>query len=110
MNLRVNATDNFLRRTYRFYTGKPLYEFGHGLNYSTFSKFVISAPLTLLIPLKSSLNPSGIPSVYSSKQDLYPNGQVIDVSSVNCTNLQLVLVIGVRNKRPMNGDHVVLIF
>ncbi|KAH8519765.1 hypothetical protein H0E87_001269 [Populus deltoides] len=110
MDLRANATDNFPRRTYRFYTGKPLYEFGHGLGYSTFSKFVISAPSTLLIPLKSSLKPSGIPSVYSSKQDPYPNGQAIDVSSVNCTNLQLVLVIGVRNKGPMNGDHVVLIF
>ncbi|PNT57483.2 hypothetical protein POPTR_001G294700v4 [Populus trichocarpa] len=110
MNLRANATDNFPGRTYRFYTGKPLYEFGHGLSYSTFSKFVISAPSTLLVPLKSSLNPSGIPSVYSSKQDPYPNGQAIDVSSVNCTNLQHVLVIGVRNNGPMNGDHVVLIF
>jgi beta-D-xylosidase 4 len=110
MNLRANATDNFPGRTYRFYTGKPLYEFGHGLSYSTFSKFVISAPSTLLVPLKSSLNPSGIPSVYSSKQDPYPNGQAIDVSSVNCTNLQHVLVIGVRNNGQMNGDHVVLIF
>nr|TKS08175.1 glycosyl hydrolase family 3 family protein [Populus alba] len=62
------------------------------------------------VPKKSSLNPIGFPSVYPSKQDPYPNGQAIDVSSVNCINLQLVLVIGVRNNRPMNGDHVVLIF
>ncbi|KAJ6948840.1 hypothetical protein NC651_002990 [Populus alba x Populus x berolinensis] len=110
INLKANATDNFPRRTYRFYTRKPLYEFGHGLSYSTFSKFVIYAPSTLLVPLKSSLNLSGIPSVYLFKQDPYPNGQAIDVSSVNCTNLQLVLVIGVRNNGPMNGDHVVLIF
>ncbi|KAG6793093.1 hypothetical protein POTOM_002282 [Populus tomentosa] len=110
INLRVNATDNFPGRTYRFYIGKPLYEFGHGLSYLTFSKFVIYAPSTLLVPMKSSLNPSGFPSIYPSKQDPYPNGQAIDVSSVNCTNLQLVLVIGVRNNRPMNGDHVVLIF
>ncbi|MGC4074284.1 MAG: glycoside hydrolase family 3 C-terminal domain-containing protein [Nibricoccus sp.] len=33
-------------RTYRFYTGKPLYAFGHGLSYTTFSyeKLVLSSP------------------------------------------------------------------
>ncbi|KAJ7013378.1 hypothetical protein NC653_003151 [Populus alba x Populus x berolinensis] len=36
MNLKVNATNNFPGRTYRFYTRKSLYEFGHGLSYSIF--------------------------------------------------------------------------
>uniref|UniRef100_A0A2P2NM37 Putative beta-D-xylosidase 5 n=1 Tax=Rhizophora mucronata TaxID=61149 RepID=A0A2P2NM37_RHIMU len=111
MNMRANATGNFPGRTYRFYTGKSIYQFGHGLSYSTFSKYIVSAPHTLVIPLSSTLNPQSILSFGSTEQYPYgTEGQVIDVSAVNCSNLQFGLVIGVRNKGPMNGDHVVLIF
>ncbi|KAL2948405.1 hypothetical protein AAZX31_20G121800 [Glycine max] len=37
MNMRANKSRNFPGRTYRFYNGNSLYEFGHGLSYSTFS-------------------------------------------------------------------------
>ncbi|CAB4321000.1 unnamed protein product [Prunus armeniaca] len=46
MNMRANTSRNFPGRTYRFYTGKTVYEFGHGLSYSTFTKFIKSAPST----------------------------------------------------------------
>ncbi|KHG29436.1 putative beta-D-xylosidase 5 -like protein [Gossypium arboreum] len=102
MNMRANATINFPGRTYRFYTGKTLYEFGHGLSYSSFSKFIISAPSTILInsaPNNILLEP------YSN------NGEAIDASSVaNCDDLQFNLMIGVKNNGPMEGAHVVLLF
>ncbi|PPR89936.1 hypothetical protein GOBAR_AA30751 [Gossypium barbadense] len=102
MNMRANATTNFPGRTYRFYTGKTLYEFGHGLSYSSFSKFIISAPSTILInsaPNNILLEP------YSN------NGEAIDASSIaNCDDLQFNLMIGVKNNGPMDGAHVVLLF
>lgn len=110
MNMRANVTGNFPGRTYRFYNGKSLYEFGHGLSYSTFSKFIISAPSTLLVQLNSACNPQSILSIDSMGQNTYTNGQAIDVTSINCTNLRFGLVISVKNNGPISGDHVVLVF
>lgn len=107
MNMRPNASKNFPGRTYRFYNGKAIYEFGHGLSYTTFSRFVISAPSSILIKKKSTTNPSNI---LSSNFDSQPNGQAIDVTSVNCQNLQFQVVIGVKNDGNFDGSHVVLMF
>ncbi|OMO63382.1 hypothetical protein COLO4_32521 [Corchorus olitorius] len=98
MNMRANTSTNFPGRTYRFYTGKSIYEFGHGLSYTSFSKFIISAPSTILIQSKPN-------NIYDNS-----NGDAIDVASINCNNLQFNLVIGVKNNGPMNGAHVVLLF
>ncbi|CAL5438160.1 unnamed protein product [Camellia sinensis] len=94
MNMRPNTTTNFPGRTYRFYTGKFIYEFGRGLSYSTFSKFITSAPSTILI--KSN----------STTQII----KDIDISTINCQNLNFQVVIGVKNAGPMDGTHVVLVF
>ena len=37
MGMRPNATNNNTGRTYRFYTGTPVYSFGEGLSYTNFS-------------------------------------------------------------------------
>ncbi|XVE93503.1 hypothetical protein REPUB_Repub01dG0198200 [Reevesia pubescens] len=107
MNMRANTTANFPGRTYRFYTGKSIYEFGHGLSYTSFSKFITSAPSAILIQSMPNniLSSQSIPKPYA-----YSNGEAIDVSSVNCNNLKFNLVIGVKNNGPKNGDHVVLLF
>lgn len=98
MNMRANATQNFPGRTYRFYNGKALYQFGHGLSYTIFSNFIISAPSTIVVkPINTS---------FTSQS----NTQVIDLSSVNCQNLQFKLVIGVKNDGKMDGSHVLLVF
>ena len=114
MNMRANASNNFPGRTYRFYNGKSIYEFGHGLSYSTFSKFFISAPTTVLIKRKSISNPHNnllLASNSSTQQkDDVLSGQAIDVSTVNCQNSTFDIVIGVRNSGPRDGSHVVLLF
>ncbi|KAF2294468.1 hypothetical protein GH714_011673 [Hevea brasiliensis] len=46
----------------------------------------------------------------STKKYPYANNQAIDAATLNCTNLALVLVIGVRNNGLRSGDHVVLVF
>ncbi|CAI0400279.1 unnamed protein product [Linum tenue] len=104
MRMRANASSNFPGRTYRFYTGKPIYEFGHGLSYSTFTKSIVSIPSTLVVQLNS---PLGLEVTNVHQQD----GQAIDVSMIkNCDKLQIKIVLEVRNIGTMVGDHVVLVF
>lgn len=108
MNMRANATANFPGRTYRFYNGKPIYEFGHGLSYSTFSKFIISAPSTIVIKPSSTNHQNS--SLFPNSSALQPNGQAIDVSSINCLNLRFEIGVAVKNNGPVDGTPVVLVF
>ncbi|KAF5743981.1 Glycosyl hydrolase family protein [Tripterygium wilfordii] len=112
MNMRANATANFPGRTYRFYNGKSIYEFGHGLSYSTYSKFIVSAPSTFLVQPTSNFDTNNIPFSNSNIAKQYPdsNAQVIHVSTVNCEKSQFDIVIGVKNKGRRDGAHVVLVF
>lgn len=40
MNMRPNATTGCPGRSYRFFTGEPVFKFGHGLSYTTFAHHV----------------------------------------------------------------------
>ncbi|KAG6652601.1 hypothetical protein I3843_05G017400 [Carya illinoinensis] len=109
MNMRANTTSNFSGRTYRFYTGKPIYEFGHGLSYSTFSKFIVSAPSTVIVQATPPSSPHI--SLYSQyTPNTISNGSAIDISAINCQNSTFDVVVGVKNNGPSDGSHVVLVF
>ncbi|KAL7221920.1 hypothetical protein ACSBR1_023795 [Camellia fascicularis] len=56
MNLREDSPRNSLGRTYRFYSNKLMYDFGHGLSYSVFSKFIMFAPSTVLVRPRDNTN------------------------------------------------------
>lgn len=106
MNMRANASRNFPGRTYRFYTGNPIYEFGHGLSYTKYTKFIISAPSTITIVPKTAYEPFNV-----LNQSFAPKSNAcIDISQVNCQNLKFELVVGVQNQGKMDGSHVVLVF
>jgi len=47
MNMRPNATAGTPGRTYRFYTGTPVYPFGSGMSYTTFSVSFDSDPIEI---------------------------------------------------------------
>ncbi|KAH0851923.1 hypothetical protein HID58_094392 [Brassica napus] len=96
MNMRPNSTSGFPGRSYRFYTGKPIYKFGHGLSYSSFSTFVLSAPSTIHIKTNPILKLN--------------KTTPIDISTVNCQDLKVRIVIGVKNHGSRSGSHVVLVF
>ncbi|KAF4364403.1 hypothetical protein F8388_006980 [Cannabis sativa] len=114
MNMRANTSNNFPGRTYRFYNGKTIYEFGHGLSYSTFAKYIIKAPSTVLIKPKSTSNQNNILCLASNScaqlNHETLNGQAIDVSTLNCQNSTFDLVVGIMNRGPKDGSHVVLVF
>lgn len=110
MNMRANGSSNYPGRTYRFYNGNSLYKFGHGLSYSTFSTYVASAPSTILIQ-NTSIVHNNIFSFNSATQlESLSDGQAIDISTISCTDLTFLLVIGVKNNGPHDGSHVVLVF
>lgn len=96
MNMRPNSTSGFPGRSYRFYTGKPVYNFGYGLSYSSFSTFVLSAPSIIHIKTNPILNLNKTTSV--------------DVSTIKCQDLKIQIVIGVKNHGLRSGSHVVLVF
>ncbi|KAH1035939.1 hypothetical protein AAZX31_20G121800 [Glycine max] len=112
MNMRANKSRNFPGRTYRFYNGNSLYEFGHGLSYSTFSMYVASAPSSIMIENTSISEPHNMLSSNNSgtQVESLSDGQAIDISTINCQDLTFLLVIGVKNNGPLNGSHVVLVF
>ena len=43
-NVRPNATTGNPGRGYRFYTGEPVYRYGHGLSFTTFEHALLSSP------------------------------------------------------------------
>ncbi|KAF7150035.1 hypothetical protein RHSIM_Rhsim02G0052000 [Rhododendron simsii] len=108
MSMRANATLNFPGRTYRFYHHKSIYGFGHGLSYSTFSKFITSAPSTIVIKPLSKNHQNNTLSPDSTA--LQPNGQAIDVSSTNYLNLRFQIGFAMKNDGLVNGTHVVLVY
>ncbi|KAK3412287.1 hypothetical protein EUGRSUZ_I01067 [Eucalyptus grandis] len=111
MNMRANASTNYPGRTYRFYTGKSVYQFGHGLSYSYYSKFIISAPSTILVQLAPTPDQHDILCSSSKVQILSDsNAQAIDISAIKCTDLGFNIVVGVTNDGKMDGTHVVLVF
>jgi len=44
MGMRPNATSGNPGRSYRFYTGTPVYKFGHGLSYTSFHSRLVNPP------------------------------------------------------------------
>ncbi|XP_043712724.1 probable beta-D-xylosidase 5 [Telopea speciosissima] len=112
MNMRANSTANFPGRTYRFYTGPTIYEFGHGLSYSIFTKFIKSAPSNLQLPLNPSHGLDPLP-IFSSKWAFFNLAQterMLDLDHIKCEGLQFDVEIAVKNEGDMDGSHVVLMF
>ncbi|XP_068656838.1 probable beta-D-xylosidase 5 [Aristolochia californica] len=114
MNMRSNSSRSFPGRSYRFYKGQTVYPFGHGLSYTTFSKYIGLAPSTVLIPLNqpTTLITSNISSSRpkSTTNSLEAGERVIDVSSIKCEGLEFMVGITVKNTGDRNGTHVVLLF
>ncbi|KAJ8500955.1 hypothetical protein OPV22_011507 [Ensete ventricosum] len=103
MRMRADAASGYPGRTYRFYTGKPVYRFGYGLSYTTYSyefeaEAVTSIYLNDSLPLQATAN-SDIPSYNTAS-----------IGSNACGKLKLSAAVSVKNHGPMAGKHPVLLF
>ncbi|ESQ41007.1 hypothetical protein EUTSA_v10012725mg [Eutrema salsugineum] len=109
MHMRADSSRGYPGRTYRFYTGPQVYEFGIGLSYTRFDYKIISAPSRLSL-LK--LLPQ-----HSHKKLLLQNGDEViryleldDLGVNSCESLRFNVRFSVTNTGETDGSHVLMLF
>lgn len=106
MNMRADPSRLYPGRTYRFYTGVPVYEFGHGLSYTDYTYKLLSAP--------SRLNLVHLMKPGSLKRELYEKEDgVVYIPTkdlLSCEILRFNVHISVINMGHMDGTHVVILY
>ncbi|KAJ0988602.1 hypothetical protein J5N97_006958 [Dioscorea zingiberensis] len=103
MRMRADPATGYPGRTYRFYTGTPVFKFGYGLSYSKFSYEFLSVAAEGSVYLNKSVNVQAV-SKTSTSYD------TVKIGSKACKNLKFSAVVGVKNHGPMAGRHPVLLF
>ncbi|XP_020584048.1 probable beta-D-xylosidase 6 [Phalaenopsis equestris] len=99
MNMRADPSRDYPGRTYRFYTGTAVYEFGYGLSYSNYTYKFLSAPTR--IRLKNS----------STKALMNEEIDYLHIDErTPCEDLKFSVKISVANNGDMDGSHAVLLF
>ncbi|EYU23220.1 hypothetical protein ABFS82_03G018800 [Erythranthe guttata] len=99
MRMRPDPWSGFPGRTYRFYQGEKVFEFGYGLSYSKFSyKFVYVSRSKLDLKRLSTTerNPEYVP--------------VSDIITKSCEEAKFLAIVSVKNEGDMAGKHSVLLF
>ncbi|KAK3005944.1 hypothetical protein RJ639_016730 [Escallonia herrerae] len=99
MNMKANSSRNYPGRTYRFYSGNALHQFGHGMSYTQFTKTLTFAPSTVYV---RSMGSSHISSSNST--------QSVDISTVDCPSLRMHVIVELTNNGSTIGSHVMLVF
>ena len=56
MRMRPDSSQGYPGRTYRFYTGNTIYDFGYGLSYSNFKHSFLSVPVSLTAKASKDLS------------------------------------------------------
>lgn len=98
MNMRPNPTTGYPGRSYRFYTGETVYNFGDGLSYSDFTHHLVKAPTEVSVPLQEE----HVCHTSTCKS--------IDALGEHCENLGFDVHLKVRNNGAMEGRHTVFLF
>ena len=88
-HMRPNSTSGYPGRTYRFYTGSPVYKFGDGLTYTSFESYLTVPPTVSLDRVSDDL----------SSRPLRRDAQVVATANVT--------VVNTGNR---DGDEVIMLF
>ncbi|KAG6422973.1 hypothetical protein SASPL_113356 [Salvia splendens] len=98
MRMRPDPSQGYPGRTYRFYTGPTVYEFGYGLSYTNYTYKVISVSRgSLFLNSSSAVKKSGLISVS-------------ELGSKGCESIKFSAQVRVTNHGSMAGKHPVLLF
>ncbi|KAG0476180.1 hypothetical protein HPP92_013021 [Vanilla planifolia] len=101
MSMRPDPSRDYPGRTYRFYSGVSVYEYGYGLSYSTYSYKFLSAPSK--IKLEGSLS--------EAFMDGEPPCEYLHIDKItSCENLAFTVKIAVVNNGDMDGSHAMLLY
>ncbi|CAN1250915.1 Probable beta-D-xylosidase 7 [Linum perenne] len=104
MRMRPESTSSYPGRTYRFYKGKSVFEFGHGLSYSKYLyelKYVSRDKLYF----NQSISASAV-----DKSDSIRSKLVSNLGADFCERSKFPVIVGVENHGEMAGKHPVLLF
>jgi hypothetical protein len=105
MRMRANPVTGYPGRTYRFYRGPTVFNFGYGLSYSKYSHRFVT---------KGTKPPPSMANIEGLKATAGPGGAVsYDVEAMGsetCDRLKFPTVVRVQNHGPMAGRHPVLVF
>ncbi|KAK6118931.1 hypothetical protein DH2020_047327 [Rehmannia glutinosa] len=107
MRMRPQPSSGYPGRTYRFYKGPKVFEFGYGLSFSTYSyEFIPSIPNTIqLHQLMPSFQANGDEGSRSTRYL-----SVSEIGADICEKLKFSTHVGVENTGDMAGKHPVLLF
>ncbi|CAN1190357.1 Probable beta-D-xylosidase 7 [Linum perenne] len=101
MRMRPDPSSGYPGRTYRFYRGPKVFEFGYGLSYSNYSYRII--PLsTNNLDFRSSTKQT---TVSTTNQML-----VSEIDEETCERSKFIITVSVENQGGMPGKHPVLLF
>lgn len=107
MRMRPDPSSGYPGRTYRFYQGPKVFEFGYGLSYTTYSyNFMPATPNT--IHLNHQLISTTRATHETSNKTRYLS--VSDISTNICDKLKFSALVGVENSGDMAGKHPILLF
>lgn len=103
MRMRPEPASGYPGRTYRFYKGKKVFEFGYGLSYTKYSyKFTSVSQTTLYF------NQSTNQAIQNSNSIRYKT--VSELGTEFCDAKKVSVRVGVKNEGEMAGKHPVLLF
>ncbi|KAG5250953.1 beta-D-xylosidase [Salix suchowensis] len=103
MRMRPQPSSGYPGRTYRFYNGKKVFEFGYGLSYSNYS-YELASDTQNKLHLRASSNQLANNS-NTTRQKL-----ISDVGKELCEKNKFTVTVGVKNHGEMAGKHPVLLF
>ncbi|MCD7455954.1 hypothetical protein HAX54_030241 [Datura stramonium] len=103
MNMRPNSTTGYPGRTYRFYKGPKVYEFGDGLSYTSYSYNIASVSHDKLYFKNQTADKS-------RKLGSLHNTAVSKFGSEVCIKAKISVKVVVKNKGKIAGKHPVLLF
>lgn len=98
MNMRQDPATGYPGRTYRFYTGPTIYNFGDGLSYSEFNHHLVQVPKLVAIPLEEG---------HVCKTSRCNS---IDAVQQSCKNVAFDVHLRVKNAGKKGGSHTVFLF
>ncbi|XP_060193376.1 probable beta-D-xylosidase 7 [Lycium barbarum] len=103
MRMRPVSSAGYPGRTYRFYNGPKVYEFGYGLSYTSYSYGFSSVN-------QDKVHFMNLKANKETETDFVPSVAVSDIGSELCNNAIITVKVEVKNQGEMAGKHPVLLF
>ncbi|XP_055835054.1 probable beta-D-xylosidase 7 [Solanum dulcamara] len=103
MRMRPESSSGYPGRTYRFYNGPKVFEFGYGLSYTNYSYSFASVSKNQLHFKNPKVNKA-------TENSSALNIAVSDVGPEVCNNAMITVKVAVKNQGEMAGKHPVLLF